>query len=433
MKSRWNEAEAAQLTGPLGPRIYTSRLLGQRKVAGAARRRQHVGQAARERRVRRGARRAVRERQRRGPRDDQRGELRAVAAALPAEARTPAGAVRFADAERAQHPRPALRRAVAFGRDPAARPTPLQVRRPHPRRRGAGDLQRSRWREAHARDLRRARRGHALRHGGIQAGGALRARISEAGERQDGRHGAGVARHLHLRRRGARVLRAHDRAGDDGRGISAEEKGLAHFAAAEAGPARRARRDRRPAARDFRAGRLSRAAESQRRRKVPHLRAASQARGACRRRARRRPITWSSSSRCRCSDATRPNMRRATAPTSSATPPGRRRPCSTRRRARCSIRSSASPPPAATRARRRSSKISTTTASTSSCAPRRSAAGTASARTTCSTSSTGSSSRRRHARPPRRPCSGARWRWSPAPRPASARPVPTLSCGAAPR
>ncbi|HVJ23488.1 MAG TPA: SDR family NAD(P)-dependent oxidoreductase, partial [Burkholderiales bacterium] len=31
MKSRWNEAEAAQLTGPLGPRIYTSRLLGQEK------------------------------------------------------------------------------------------------------------------------------------------------------------------------------------------------------------------------------------------------------------------------------------------------------------------------------------------------------------------------------------------------------------------
>ena len=31
MKSRWNEAEAAQFTGPLGPRIYTSRLLGQEK------------------------------------------------------------------------------------------------------------------------------------------------------------------------------------------------------------------------------------------------------------------------------------------------------------------------------------------------------------------------------------------------------------------
>ena len=31
MKSRWNEAEAAQLTGPLGPRIYASRLLGQEK------------------------------------------------------------------------------------------------------------------------------------------------------------------------------------------------------------------------------------------------------------------------------------------------------------------------------------------------------------------------------------------------------------------
>ena len=31
MKSRWSEAEAAQFSGPLGPRIYTSRLLGQEK------------------------------------------------------------------------------------------------------------------------------------------------------------------------------------------------------------------------------------------------------------------------------------------------------------------------------------------------------------------------------------------------------------------
>jgi rhamnose utilization protein RhaD (predicted bifunctional aldolase and dehydrogenase) len=28
MKSLWSDAEAAQLTGPLGPRVYTSRLLG---------------------------------------------------------------------------------------------------------------------------------------------------------------------------------------------------------------------------------------------------------------------------------------------------------------------------------------------------------------------------------------------------------------------
>src|SRR5688572_31750077 len=48
----------------------------------------------------------------------------------------------------------------------------------------------SRRREAYPRDLRRARRGHALCHGGLQAGGALRARISKTGERQDGRHGA---------------------------------------------------------------------------------------------------------------------------------------------------------------------------------------------------------------------------------------------------
>ena len=31
MKSRWSDAEAAQFTGPLGPRVYTSRLLGRDK------------------------------------------------------------------------------------------------------------------------------------------------------------------------------------------------------------------------------------------------------------------------------------------------------------------------------------------------------------------------------------------------------------------
>ena len=32
MKSLWNDAEAAQFTGPLGPRVYTSRLLGRDKT-----------------------------------------------------------------------------------------------------------------------------------------------------------------------------------------------------------------------------------------------------------------------------------------------------------------------------------------------------------------------------------------------------------------
>src|ERR671918_1039235 len=32
MKSRWSDAEAAQFTGPLGPRVYTSRLLGRDKT-----------------------------------------------------------------------------------------------------------------------------------------------------------------------------------------------------------------------------------------------------------------------------------------------------------------------------------------------------------------------------------------------------------------
>lgn len=31
MKSLWNDTEAAQYTGPLGPRVYTSSLLGRDK------------------------------------------------------------------------------------------------------------------------------------------------------------------------------------------------------------------------------------------------------------------------------------------------------------------------------------------------------------------------------------------------------------------
>lgn len=31
MESLWNDAEAASFSGPLGPRVYTSRLLGRDK------------------------------------------------------------------------------------------------------------------------------------------------------------------------------------------------------------------------------------------------------------------------------------------------------------------------------------------------------------------------------------------------------------------
>src|SRR3989304_8135312 len=34
MKSLWSDAEAARFTGPLGPRVYTSRLLGRDKSLG---------------------------------------------------------------------------------------------------------------------------------------------------------------------------------------------------------------------------------------------------------------------------------------------------------------------------------------------------------------------------------------------------------------
>ena len=56
---------------------------------------------------------------------------------------------------------------------------------------------------------------------------ALRARVPAPGERENDRRGARLARHRLLRRRGARVLRAHDRARLHGGGVPAEEEGLA--------------------------------------------------------------------------------------------------------------------------------------------------------------------------------------------------------------
>ena len=53
------------------------------------------------------------------------------------------------------------------------------------------------------------------------------ARVSQAGGKEHDRHGAALARHLLVCRGRARVVRAHDRARLDGRGIPAEEKGLA--------------------------------------------------------------------------------------------------------------------------------------------------------------------------------------------------------------
>ena len=49
VENLWNDEEAAGYEGDLGQRVYTSRLLGRDKSAGAARRRQHLGQDPRDR------------------------------------------------------------------------------------------------------------------------------------------------------------------------------------------------------------------------------------------------------------------------------------------------------------------------------------------------------------------------------------------------
>ena len=168
MKSLWNDAEAAQFTGPLGLRVYTSRLLGPRHVARAARRRQHLGQAAREEPLRRRRGRALREGQRLGPRDHRARRLHAGArSATCCKLAGLDAALRSADGERA---RTHMLRAGAPA--PSVETIlhailPLQVRRPHPCRRGAGGHQHARRREAHPRDLRRARGGDPLRHAGF--------------------------------------------------------------------------------------------------------------------------------------------------------------------------------------------------------------------------------------------------------------------------
>ena len=247
MKSRWSDAEAAQFTGPLGPRVYTSRLLGRDKSLV----------------LHGGGNTSVKLREKDvfgeehdvlyvkgsgcGPRDHRRrrASRRCRSRYLQKLPRLPALSDAQMVNELTTH---VLRagRALAFGRDAAARHPAAQVRRPHARRRGARDLQCPGRREAHPRDLRRARRGDPLRHGGLRPRRALRARVP-ASRRPTKTVGMVLvlARHLFLRRRCARIVRAHDRAGLDGRGVPAEEEGLAHRASRRKRPRPAARGDRR--------------------------------------------------------------------------------------------------------------------------------------------------------------------------------------------
>ena len=139
------------------------------------------------------------------------------------------------------------RRAEPVGRDPAARVPAAQIRRPHPCQRDP-EPGRPAGRRSHLRrGLRRTHRRRALRDAGLRArqggGGRLR--------RPARRRGAdpAQARHLHLRRRCARSLRAHDRAGHAGRGAAeAEPQGGVRDRATAASDRAARRRSRRSCA-----------------------------------------------------------------------------------------------------------------------------------------------------------------------------------------
>ena len=179
-----------------------------RQVPGAARRRQHLGQdrarkTSSARRRPSSTSRAAAGTWRRSSRKVSPGAPRARAAAGGA-----ALALRPRDGQPARHPHAQGLGAGAVDRDHPARPDAAEVRRPHPRRRGALGDQHAGWREAHPRDLRQALRGDSVPHTGVRSRAVLRQGVPRAGTHGHRRHGAAQPRHLFLRRNRPRVLRA---------------------------------------------------------------------------------------------------------------------------------------------------------------------------------------------------------------------------------
>ena len=330
--------------GPLGPRVYTSRLLGRDKSLVL-----HGGGNTSVK---------LREKNLFGEERDvlyvkgSGWDLETIEAAgfapVPlgahAEARHAAGAVRPADGQRARTHMLRARRALAFGRDasctPCCRtsssttPTPTRCSR-SPTRPTA--------RSASARST--ATRVVVIPY--VMAGLRPRRATARASSRsrpanEHHRHGAALARHLLLRRRRARVLRAHDRAGVDGRGATSQKQERLAPRSVRAKPASAPSARRSPSLRRA-ISRRSRASDgprhASRRAKFlafaqhPEVAAALAAGpGDARSRA-------SAPSPCRCSGATSTATRRPTARISSAMRRKRAsaRPCSTRRRAWSSI------------------------------------------------------------------------------------------------
>ena len=210
-----------------------------------------------------------------GPGDDRGRRIHSRRARLRPAPGAAARAVRPADGQRAEHAHAARRRSLAIGRNHPARDPAACLRRPHPRRRGAFHQQRAARRAARARDLRRQGRGNPLHHGRIRSGGVLRARVCRAGRPADHRHGVAFARSVLVRRRRQGVLRAHDRARVDGRGLPRVQQCVANYAAGAEAIEHSARGDRPAAARDVRSGRRAADPESQRIPEVPLVRPAS--------------------------------------------------------------------------------------------------------------------------------------------------------------
>ena len=175
-----------------------------RPAAGAARRRQHLGEDEGNGRSRAGARgdrgqrlgrrhgrhRAV------GPAD---GEARTAQTAARAR-----GAVRRGDGQRAAAEPARFHRAQPLGRDAAACLPAAQIRRPHPCRLRAVAGRPARRRGLGARDLQRAHGDRALHRAGLRPrqGGRGGVRAKPASRRLD----PAQARHLHVRRGCARGL-----------------------------------------------------------------------------------------------------------------------------------------------------------------------------------------------------------------------------------
>ena len=184
-----------------------------RRHARAPRRRQYVGQSAREKRGRRGRGNPLRQRKRLGSRNDRDERVHAGADGAFVETGADRGVIGSANGERAGGASHACRRPCPVGRDDFARGDPAQVRRSHPRRRVACGHEHRGRRSARARDLRRRCPDRAVRHAGVRAGSRLRAENPARAEGFYDRDGPAEARDVFLRRHGRGVLRADDFAG----------------------------------------------------------------------------------------------------------------------------------------------------------------------------------------------------------------------------